>query len=503
MTCSSSKQRKSPILILKFSNRTNTEAVGSRFYPGYSAIHTPVKNKKLGIFSNNDNVEEDEEGEDSSKLMIMKMKKTLASRLLDGQIKGGYSAIHTPVKNKKVSVNNDNVEEDEEGEDSSKVMMMKMKKTLASRLLDGQIKGGYSVIHTPVKNKKLGVHDDNVEEGEEEEHDSFVKTTTPTLSTAMVVVTPATNTTMGIASAPPPRIVSTPRPRQQHVVVGRMLDLPHLSSPQQSSWSFKDEEEAVTSKPSLSVNARMGAICCITPAPAVHNSSEDEETKLTFDFGTRATLMTTDAKSNEVVEQGDMLVAEFEKEMERSIKLETAQTEVVLERARVDSIEKEVMERGRGGSIGGRLALLAEFEKEMDCIELEMAQAKGEERRVQMEKSLRKAQDEIKILKLQLQREREEAEKENLDTQWKLYCMTRRKKDLEENMQTTLTLRANELNEQAKHALELVRRQAEDLEEEEQEFENLFHLFEAFPFELLDPYSLLTICLRGGSRGRL
>jgi hypothetical protein len=106
-------------------------------------------------------------------------------------------------------------------------------------------------------------------------------------------------------------------------------------------------------------------------------------------------------------------------------------------------------------------------------------------------------------LKLQLQREREEAEKENLDTQWKLYCMTRRKKDLEENMQTTLTLRANELNEQAKHALELVRRQAEDLEEEEQEFENLFHLFEAFPFELLDPYSLLTICLRGGSRGRL
>ena len=133
------------------------------------------------------------------------MKKTLASRLLDGQIKGGYSAIHTPVKNKKVSVNNDNVEEDEEGEDSSKVMMMKMKKTLASRLLDGQIKGGYSVIHTPVKNKKLGVHDDNVEEGEEEEHDSFVKTTTPTLSTAMVVVTPATNTTMGIASAPPPR----------------------------------------------------------------------------------------------------------------------------------------------------------------------------------------------------------------------------------------------------------------------------------------------------------
>jgi len=173
--------------------------------------------------------------------------------------------------------------------------------------------------------------------------------------------------------------------------------------------NYRDSKLTRILKPSLSGNARMGAICCISPA-----MQYSEETKSTLDFATRTMLVTTNAKSNEVVEHDDALVAEFEKEMER-IKLETVQ---------------------------------------------------AEERRVQMEKSLHEAQDEIKSLKLQLQRERKAAEKEKEDIMWELMSTTRRSKELEDNMQTTL--RATELNKQA---MELVRRQAKELEKENQEFE--------------------------------
>eukprot|EP00984_Skeletonema_dohrnii_P002735 scaffold949_cov160-Skeletonema_dohrnii-CCMP3373.AAC.1 len=173
--------------------------------------------------------------------------------------------------------------------------------------------------------------------------------------------------------------------------------------------NYRDSKLTRILKPSLSGNARMGAICCISPAVQY-----SEETKSTLDFATRTMLVTTNAKSNEVVEHDDALVAEFEKEMER-IKLETVQ---------------------------------------------------AEERRVQMEKSLHEAEDEIKSLKLQLQRERKAAEKEKEDIMWELMSTTRRSKELDDNMQTTL--RATELNKQA---MELVRRQAKELEKENQEYE--------------------------------
>mmetsp|Transcript_17102 Transcript_17102/g.26776 ORF Transcript_17102/g.26776 Transcript_17102/m.26776 type:complete len:306 (-) Transcript_17102:86-1003(-) len=100
----------------------------------------------------------------------------------------------------------------------------------------------------------------------------------------------------------------------------------------------------------------------------------------------------------------------------------------------------------------------------MERVKLETAQA--EERTLQMEQSLLRAQNEIKSLKLQLQRERKAAEEEKEETMWELMSTNRRNKELEENMQTTL--RATELNKQA---MELVRRQAKELEKENQEFE--------------------------------
>ncbi|KAL7453016.1 hypothetical protein ACHAWC_004713 [Mediolabrus comicus] len=178
--------------------------------------------------------------------------------------------------------------------------------------------------------------------------------------------------------------------------------------------NYRDSKLTRILKPSLSGNARMGAICCISP-----DMQYSEETKSTLDFATRTMLVTTNAKSNEVVEQ-------------------------------------------HGG--GGDTILVAEYEKEMERIKLESVQA--EERCLEMEQSLHAAQDEIKSLKLQLRRAKETSVTEKEDTMWELMDLTRRNKDLEENMSTTL--KATELNRQA---MELVRRQAKELERENQELE--------------------------------
>lgn len=178
--------------------------------------------------------------------------------------------------------------------------------------------------------------------------------------------------------------------------------------------NYRDSKLTRILKPSLSGNARMGAICCISP-----DMQYSEETKSTLDFATRTMLVTTNAKSNEVVEQ-------------------------------------------HGG--GGDTILVAEYEKEMERIKLESVHA--EECRLEMERSLHAAQDEIKLLKLQLRRAKETSDTEKEDTMWELMDLTRRNKDLEENMSTTL--KATELNRQA---MELVRRQAKELERENQELE--------------------------------
>jgi centromeric protein E len=178
--------------------------------------------------------------------------------------------------------------------------------------------------------------------------------------------------------------------------------------------NYRDSKLTRILKPSLSGNARMGAICCISP-----DMQYSEETKSTLDFATRTMLVTTNAKSNEVVEQ-------------------------------------------HGG--GGDTILMAEYEKEMERIKLESVQA--EECRLEMERSLLAAQDEIKALKLQLRRAKETSDTAKEDTMWELMDLTRRNKDLEENM--SATLKATELNRQA---MELVRRQAKELERDNQELE--------------------------------
>ncbi|KAL3808448.1 hypothetical protein ACHAXA_002553 [Cyclostephanos tholiformis] len=85
--------------------------------------------------------------------------------------------------------------------------------------------------------------------------------------------------------------------------------------------NYRDSKLTRILKPSLSGNARMGCICCISP-----DFKYLEESKSTLDFATRTMLVRTNAKSNTKVEYDDGLVKEFEREIER-IKRETARSD--------------------------------------------------------------------------------------------------------------------------------------------------------------------------------
>lgn len=85
--------------------------------------------------------------------------------------------------------------------------------------------------------------------------------------------------------------------------------------------NYRDSKLTRILKPSLSGNARMAAICCITPLMQFQ-----EESKSTLDFASRTMLVTTNASRNETVEYDDNLVGHFEKEIER-LKTETANAE--------------------------------------------------------------------------------------------------------------------------------------------------------------------------------
>ena len=70
--------------------------------------------------------------------------------------------------------------------------------------------------------------------------------------------------------------------------------------------NYRDSKLTRILKPSLSGNARMAVICCITPS-----NKYREETKSTLQFATRAKLVTTNATSNEIVEDESDAVAKL------------------------------------------------------------------------------------------------------------------------------------------------------------------------------------------------
>lgn len=94
-----------------------------------------------------------------------------------------------------------------------------------------------------------------------------------------------------------------------------------LSKKDPGHINYRDSKLTRILKPSLSGQARMAAICCISPVVQFQ-----DESKSTLDFASRTMLVTTNASKNETVEYDDAVVGEFEKEIDR-LKTETANAE--------------------------------------------------------------------------------------------------------------------------------------------------------------------------------
>mmetsp|Transcript_18639 Transcript_18639/g.44859 ORF Transcript_18639/g.44859 Transcript_18639/m.44859 type:complete len:882 (+) Transcript_18639:153-2798(+) len=165
--------------------------------------------------------------------------------------------------------------------------------------------------------------------------------------------------------------------------------------------NYRDSKLTRILKPSLSGNARMGCICCISPA-----TQYSEESKSTLDFASRTMLVTTNAKSNQKVEYDDALVREFDMEIER-IKMETAKAEegrrkmkqslkeaedqiiclgatIAIEKRKVASLEKqrndsilqaEKLETDHDKTIKNLLSEITELKARSEELETSMAQS--------------------------------------------------------------------------------------------------------------------------------
>ena len=79
--------------------------------------------------------------------------------------------------------------------------------------------------------------------------------------------------------------------------------------------NYRDSKLTRILKPSLSGDARMVVICCISPSDKYR-----EETKSTLQFATRAKLVKTNATSNETIEDESDVVAKLRLENVRAKK---------------------------------------------------------------------------------------------------------------------------------------------------------------------------------------
>ena len=79
--------------------------------------------------------------------------------------------------------------------------------------------------------------------------------------------------------------------------------------------NYRDSKLTRILKPSLSGDARMAVICCISPSDKYR-----EETKSTLQFATRAKLVKTNAASNEMIEDESDVVAKLRLENVRAKK---------------------------------------------------------------------------------------------------------------------------------------------------------------------------------------
>lgn len=109
-----------------------------------------------------------------------------------------------------------------------------------------------------------------------------------------------------------------------------------LGQPGSAHINFRDSKLTRILQPSLSGNARMAVICCATPSHLYL-----EETRSTLQFASRAKLVKTNAKINEVIDERS-LIKKLQKELAQAKKLIDSQRGSNTDDGQIDSLKEEI-----------------------------------------------------------------------------------------------------------------------------------------------------------------
>jgi len=210
------------------------------------------------------------------------------------------------------------------------IQLAEENRTVGSTAMNEQSSRSHTIFRITYVKKEatnvVGSDDELVSvDSEDKENDSIRSSSSRT--SQKVITTVSTLNLVDLAGSESVRVTGAKGERQKEggkinqslLTLSRVLA--KLGKKDRGHINYRDSKLTRILKPSLSGNARMGCICCISPAVQF-----SEESKSTLDFASRTMLVTTNAKSNQTVEYDDALVQEFEREIER-VKMETAKAE--------------------------------------------------------------------------------------------------------------------------------------------------------------------------------
>ncbi|KAL7535997.1 hypothetical protein ACHAXR_006850 [Thalassiosira sp. AJA248-18] len=260
-------------------------------------------------------------------------------------------------------------------------------RTVASTAMNERSSRSHTIFRiTIVKKEASKVGGPCFEEDEDKENDNIHSSTSRKASqrsNQKVVTTVSTLNLVDLAGSESVRVSGAKGERQKEGGKINQRVLVKLGKKDNCHINYRDSKLTRILKPSLSGNARMGCICCISPALRY-----SEETKSTLDFASRTMLVTTNAKSNQTVEYDDALVA--------------GMCCVLISPIAPSFIH--LISSPRCFYHLMTATLVEEFEREIERLKMETA--KAEESRRQMEQSLQDAQGQIVCLSVKAELEK-------------------------------------------------------------------------------------------------
>ncbi|KAL9179345.1 hypothetical protein ACHAXT_008635 [Thalassiosira profunda] len=236
-----------------------------------------------------------------------------------------------------------------------------------------------------------------------------------------VVTTVSTLNLVDLAGSESVRVTGAKGERQKEggkinqslLALSRVLS--KLGKKERGHIGYRDSKLTRILKPSLSGNARMGCICCISPEVRFA-----EESKSTLDFASRTMLVTTNAQSNQTVEYDDALIEGYEREIEQAKREASEAEERRLEMARsLQEAEEQIVCLRATVELETSKASTLERQSQDHLAQLEELKAAGDDRQNLLEEieklKARVTQETGKVSSLEKKNEEQLAKLEALE----------------------------------------------------------------------------------------